>query len=72
MSELLGQSEQIGLLVRKRRKSLGMTQGELADLSGVSPRFLYDLERGKASVALDRVIAVLTTLGLRITLEMAD
>jgi y4mF family transcriptional regulator len=72
MSESLGQSEQIGVLVRKRRKSLGMTQGELADLAGVSQRFIYDLERGKASVALDRVLAVLATLGLRINLELAN
>ena len=31
-------------------ESIGLTQKELADLSGCGPDFLYDLERGKPTV----------------------
>lgn len=48
----------------KRRKALGLTQVELADLAGVSARFIHELENGKNTVRLDRVMAVATALGL--------
>jgi y4mF family transcriptional regulator len=52
--------------VRRTRKHLGLTQAELADIAGVSPRFVYDLERGKETVALDKTLKVLKALGLRL------
>ena len=55
--------------VRERRRQLGLRQEDLADLSGVSLRFVQALEAGKASVQLDRVRAVLDTLGLRLVVE---
>ena len=55
--------------VRARRKHLGLTQAELADISGVSPRFVYDLERGKETIALDKARQVLDTLGLVLSIE---
>ncbi len=51
--------------VRARRQSLHLHQAELADLAGVSTRFVSALETGKASVQLDKVLAVLSALGLR-------
>ncbi len=57
---------QLGFALRERRKDLGLTQLELADLAGVSSRFIHDLENGKPTVQLDRVIAVATTLGLEL------
>jgi HTH-type transcriptional regulator/antitoxin HipB len=55
--------------VRARRRQLGLRQEDLADLSGVSVRFLQALEGGKRSVQLDRVEAVLDVLGLRLIVE---
>lgn len=49
---------------RARRKHLGLTQADVADLAGVSVRFLRELEKGKQSVQLDSVLAVLEVLGL--------
>jgi HTH-type transcriptional regulator / antitoxin HipB len=54
--------------VRVRRKHLGLTQAELADIASVSARFVYDLERGKPTIALDKVFAVLDALGLTLTI----
>lgn len=55
--------------VRRKRKLLRLTQKELADLSGCGPDFLYDLERGKPTVRLDKLVSVLDVLGLRLKLE---
>jgi HTH-type transcriptional regulator / antitoxin HipB len=55
--------------VRLRRRDLGLRQDELAVLAGVSERFVYALENGKQSVQLDKVIAVLSALGLHLELH---
>jgi y4mF family transcriptional regulator len=55
--------------VRVRRKQLALRQEDLADLAGVSLRFVQALEAGKPSVQLDHVRAVLDTLGLRLVVE---
>ena len=55
--------------VRSRRRQLRLRQDELADLAGVSERFVYALEHGKQSVQLDKVVAVLSALGLHLELH---
>jgi HTH-type transcriptional regulator/antitoxin HipB len=55
--------------VRSRRRQLRLRQDEVADLAGVSERFIYSLENGKQSVHLDKVIAVLSALGLHLELH---
>jgi HTH-type transcriptional regulator/antitoxin HipB len=55
--------------VRLRRRHLGLRQGELADLAAVSERFIYALESGKRSLQLDKVLAVLSALGLHLELH---
>jgi len=52
--------------VRARRTSLRLTQRDLADMAGVSERFVRFVERGKPSVQLDSLLAVLDTLGLEL------
>jgi len=51
-------------VVRQRRRELGITQQDLADLAGVSVRFLRELEGGKQSIQLNAFLAVLDALGL--------
>jgi HTH-type transcriptional regulator / antitoxin HipB len=53
--------------VRRRRRELRLSQDELADLAGCSPRFIRALETGKQTVRLDKLLAVLTALGLELT-----
>lgn len=54
--------------VRARRRALGLRQEELADLAGCSERFVYTLERAKASLHFAKVLDVLGVLGLGLTL----
>lgn len=56
--------------VKARRKLLGLTQAELAELVEVSPTFIFELENGKPAVSLNRVIAVLFGLGLVLELRV--
>lgn len=60
--------EQIGEDIRKRRKSLGIIQTDLAEISGVSLRSLKEIETGKGNPTLSNLLKILNTLGLKITL----
>lgn len=62
--------EQIGKLVKETRKSMKMTQKELALTSGAGLRFISELEKGKPTCQLGKVLTVLNTLG--ITLAMVS
>lgn len=62
-------AEALGAEVRRIRKALRLTQKQLADLAACGPDFVYDLERGKRTVRLDKLIPLLGVLGLRIRLE---
>lgn len=58
----------LGETVRQRRRELGINQLDLAERSGVSDRFIRDLEHGKMSLRLDKLIDLLEALDLDLTL----
>lgn len=58
--------EQIGVVVQQARLAQGLRQDQLAAAAGVGVRFLVELERGKPTVRLAKVLAVLDALGLRL------
>lgn len=51
---------------RKRRK---LTQGQLADLSDTSINFISQIERGKKTAQIGKVIDVLQILGMQLVIE---
>jgi HTH-type transcriptional regulator/antitoxin HipB len=57
-------SQDIPLVVRRRRKELDLTQSELADLAEVSERLVRDLEGGRLTIGTDKFLAILDALGL--------
>jgi HTH-type transcriptional regulator / antitoxin HipB len=59
---------------RGRRLDLGLTQAALAERTGISRKWIYQFESGKATAELGLVIRVLEALGLilDITAETAD
>jgi HTH-type transcriptional regulator / antitoxin HipB len=63
-----GISEALAAEVRTRRAVLHLTQHDLAQLAGVSERFVRFVEQGKPSVQLDSLVALLDTLGLELQL----
>jgi len=60
--------KQIGTLIRQTRKSLGVTQRDLALTSGTGIRFVIDLEKGKPTCEIGKALTILNTLGVRISL----
>ena len=53
--------------IRFQRKKLGITQEELATKAGVGIRFIRELEKGKASLQLDKIEQVLHLFGFQLT-----
>lgn len=61
--------EEIGKLVRAHRKTQSATQAEFASLCGVGVRFISDLENGKPTMDIGKVLNVLQCLGLDVSIE---
>lgn len=59
----------LGRMVKKERKAMGLTQADLALTSGTGMRFISDLENGKPTCQIGKALTVLRTLGLRLTLS---
>ena len=59
-------AKQIGEQVKATRKSLGVTQRDLAMTSGTGLRFIIDLEKGKPTCQLGKVLTVVNTLGITV------
>lgn len=61
--------EDIGTIIRNTRKVLGVTQRDLALTSGTGLRFIIELEKGKPTCQIGKVLTVLQTLGITIKLS---
>lgn len=59
----------IAAFVLARRKELALTQIDAAGLCGVGVRFFSDLENGKETVQLGKVLLVLVRLGIVLKAE---
>jgi len=64
--------QQIGVLVKTARKRLAVTQRDLAMTSGTGLRFIIELEKGKPTCQLGKVLIVLHTLGIKIGLTLPE
>lgn len=54
----------IGELIRKTRKAQKISQATLAGLSSVGTRYISDLENGKETIQIQKLLNVLNALGL--------
>lgn len=64
MSDLARSPKQIGNIIRRARKSKGMSQAELGDLAGLRQSTVSLIESGESDVKLDTLLAILQTLNL--------
>lgn len=65
----INDSKSLGALIRKERKAQGLTQEQLAGLTGVGVRFVRELEAGKESCQLGRALQVAASLGMRVSIS---
>jgi HTH-type transcriptional regulator/antitoxin HipB len=61
-------AEVFGQTLRERRRTLGLTQEDVAIEAGVGRRFVIELERGKPGASLERALRIAALLGLDVDL----
>ncbi len=65
---MIRSAEEFGAAVAQARKTLGLTQRELALAINSGERFIVDLEAGKPTAQLGKALAAAHAVGLRLTL----
>lgn len=60
---------EFGSELRARRRELGISQRELADVIAVNRRVVGEVERGKGTARLEIALAMAQALGLDLRLE---
>ena len=64
------EKEAIGALLQSRRKARKIAQEQLADIAGISPRTLRDIEKGIANPELETLMKICHVLGMEIKIEV--
>ena len=62
--EQLESAGDVGRLIQAERKRQKLSQLQLAGLANTGIRFISDLENGKGTVQLQKLLAVISALGL--------
>ena len=62
----------VGPAIRYYREEAGLTQDQLSDMAGLNRTYLSNLEQGKETEQMRRILRVLKLLGVRATLQKAD
>ena len=63
-------TQEIGTIIKERRKHLGVNQQTLADLAGVGLNTLVAIERGEGNPRLSTLLTILDTLGLQMDIHL--
>lgn len=66
---MIRNAQEFGAAVAQARKSLGLTQRELALAINSGERFIVDLEAGKTTAQLGKALAAAKAVGLRIEMN---
>jgi len=62
-------SQDLGNVVRAFRTSQSLTQADILGLANTGNRFIVELENGKPTVQLQKVLDVLDVLGLELVVK---
>lgn len=62
--DYLESTEAIGKLVQAERKRQGLSQLQLAGLANTGIRFVSDIENGKGTAQVQKLLSVISALGL--------
>ena len=63
---------EIGRVVHATRRAQGLRQDQLAGAANVGVRFLSELEAGKKTAQIGKVLAVLSALGCELSIKSPD
>ena len=62
----------LGLVIRDRRRKLGLSQAELARRAGVGRQWIVSIERGKPRAELGLLLRTLSALNLSLATEAGE
>jgi y4mF family transcriptional regulator len=71
-AKIVKSAEDIGEIVRKKRKDQGLTQAQVAEYSGLSVRLISEVERGKKTAEIGKVLFLLEILGVDLIADPRD
>ena len=63
---IIRHARELGALVREQRKRVALTQTDIAGLGNTGNRFIVELEHGKPTLQLQKVLDVMDLLGLEV------
>jgi HTH-type transcriptional regulator/antitoxin HipB len=66
MADLARTPKQLGNLIRRARKKLGLSQGELSHRTGLRQATISEIESGNPGAKLDSILKVIATLDLEL------
>ena len=72
MKHAIHSPEDLGLVIRAVRKSTKVRQDDLAGAARVSRQFTVNVEKGKPTVQLGRVLLLLSELGIALNVDIPD
>ena len=58
----------LATVIKKHRKAAGLSQLQLAEMSGVGKTVVYDIEKGKETIQLDTLRKILAVLNIKVQL----
>jgi len=61
--------KQLGCIIRQTRKEQNLTQKQLSATCGVGERFIRELEQGKETCHIGKVLLVMSMLGIHLTIQ---
>lgn len=62
-------SAELGAVIREQRKRLALKQLDIAGMGNTGNRFIVDLENGKPTVQLQKVLDIMNLLGLEVVVR---
>lgn len=62
-------TKELGKTIKLKRKELKLSQKDVSLATGLGTRFISEAENGKPSCQIDKVLQLLSVLGLKITVD---
>lgn len=70
MKVIVENTQLIGKIARAVRKQQQIRQDDIGEMIGSSPRFVGEVEKGKSTAEIGRVLKLLTELGIVVELDL--
>jgi len=66
MQAIISNTESLGEIIKNARKYQVLTQADLSGLTGVGIRFISDVENGKSTAQIGKVLQIVAALGIKL------